>query len=54
MSPARSGIVTKASDCVYSSASNYVRNEVIIDVWVASVPIIDFTQQNSIIEINEW
>ena len=26
----------------------------IIDICVASVPIIDFTKQNSIIEMNEW
>ena len=39
---------------VYSSASNYVRNEGIINVCIPSVPIIDFTKQNSIIEINEW
>jgi REP element-mobilizing transposase RayT len=54
MNPVRSGIVTKASEYVYSSASNYVRNEGIINVCIPSVPIIDFTKQNSIIEINEW
>ena len=26
----------------------------IIDICVASVPIIDFTKQNSIIDMNEW
>ena len=54
MNPVRSGIITKASDYVYSSALNYVRNEGIIDVCIASVPIIDFTKKNSLIEINEW
>lgn len=37
----------------YTSASNYVKNEGIMDACVASEPIIDFTKQNSIIEINE-
>lgn len=54
LNPVRSGIVTKASDYCYSSASNYVRKEGIVDVCIASVPIIDFTKQNSIIEINDW
>jgi REP element-mobilizing transposase RayT len=54
MNPVRAGIVAKASDFLYSSAPNYVGKEGIIDVYVASVPIIDFTKQNSIIEINEW
>jgi thermostable 8-oxoguanine DNA glycosylase len=54
MNPVRSALVFKASDYVYSSASNYVRNEGIIDINIASVPIIDFTKQNSLIEINEW
>ena len=39
---------------VYSNASNFVRNEGIVDVAVSSVPIIDFTKPGSIIEINEW
>ena len=42
------------SDYIYSSASNYVRKEGIINVNIVSVPIIDFTKQNSIIELNEW
>ncbi|MCA0362977.1 MAG: transposase [Bacteroidetes bacterium] len=54
MNSARSGLVSKASDYVYSSASNYVRNEGIVDVAVSSVLIIDFTKPGSIIEINEW
>ena len=54
MNTVRSGIVIKASYYVYSNASNHVRNEGIIDVCVASVPIIDTSKQNSIIEINEW
>ena len=54
MNHVRSGIVTKASEYVYSSASNYVRNEGIIDVCIASIPIIDFTWKNSLIEINKW
>jgi thermostable 8-oxoguanine DNA glycosylase len=54
MNPVRSALVLKASDYVYSSASNYVRNEGIIDINIASIPIIDFTKQNSLIEINEW
>ena len=54
MNPVRSVLVTKASDFVYSSASNYVRDEGIIEVCISSTPIIDFTKKKSIIEINEW
>ncbi len=54
MNPVRSGIINRASDYVYSSASNYVRNEGIINVCIASPPIIDFSKRNAIIEIREW
>ena len=45
-------IVSRGSDFVYSSASNFVRNEGVIEVCISSVPIIDPMKQKSIIEIN--
>lgn len=54
MNPVRAGIVLKASEYLYSSASNYVHGKGLLDVNVASIPIIDFTKQNRLIEINEW
>jgi len=41
MNPVRAGIVSKASDYLYSSASNYVDRESLIPVTVAGIPIIN-------------
>lgn len=54
MNPVRANIVSKASEYMYSSPSNYVYAKGLLDVTVAPIPIIDFTKQNRIIEINEW
>jgi hypothetical protein len=54
MNPVRSGLVLKASEYLYSSASNYTKNKGLIDVSIASLPIIDLTKQNNLIKIDEW
>jgi REP element-mobilizing transposase RayT len=54
MNPVKAGIVRKASDYLYSSASNYVGDEGLLNVCVAPPPITDFMKKPSIIEINEW
>jgi REP element-mobilizing transposase RayT len=41
MNPVRAGIVSNASDYLYSSASNYLLKESLISVEMASVPIIN-------------
>ena len=41
LNPVRSHIVSKASDYVYSSASNYVNNEGIVKVTLVSNAIVD-------------
>jgi REP element-mobilizing transposase RayT len=53
VNPVRAGIVSKASDYLYSSASNYVRDEGIIDIYRPSLPIIDVLSKSSI-EIGAW
>jgi hypothetical protein len=41
MNPVRSGIVSKASDYLYSSASNYVGRLSLLDVTLADMPILE-------------
>ncbi len=41
MNPVRSGIVARASDYLYPSASNYVGKPSLIDVTLADMPILD-------------
>lgn len=41
MNPVRAGIVSRASDYLYSSASNYVGRESLLDLTLAKIPIIN-------------
>jgi REP element-mobilizing transposase RayT len=47
MNPVRSGIVAKASDYVYSSASNYIENKGLIDIVKADIQIVDVLKSSS-------
>ena len=52
--PVRAGMVKKASHYCYSSASNYVHNEGIIEITLADNPIIDTVKPISMINQTLW
>ncbi len=55
MNPVRAGIVSKASEYIYSSASNYVEKESILDIIVPSIPILNPLAKNGYdIDIGLW
>ncbi|MCP9762702.1 REP-associated tyrosine transposase [Lacihabitans soyangensis] len=55
MNPVRAGIVSKASDYLYSSASNYMQKESLIPVTLPSNPIINPLKKSGYdIEIDLW
>jgi REP element-mobilizing transposase RayT len=55
MNPIRAGIVSKASDFLYSSASNYVLKKGILDVSIPSTPIINPLKSSGYdIDISSW
>jgi REP element-mobilizing transposase RayT len=55
MNPLRAKIVSRASDYLYSSASNYVGKDSVFDgVTLMSNPIVNPMNSNWMAEINEW
>lgn len=55
MNPVRAGIVSKASEYLYSSASNYVHGKGLINFELPSNPIIDALGKDRFnFEIDEW
>ncbi|GIZ08741.1 transposase [Flavobacterium sp. UMI-01] len=54
MNPVRAGIVSKASDYLYSSASNYVKDEGIISITKAGNPAVDVLKPFSISNHYIW
>lgn len=55
MNPIRSGIVSKASDYLYSSASNYVGKESLLNVSLADNPIINPLKSSGFdVDIGLW
>jgi REP element-mobilizing transposase RayT len=55
MNPVRAKIVAKASDYLYSSASNYVGKDSVFEgVNLMSSPIIEATKNDWITEISSW
>lgn len=54
MNPIRAGIVSKASHYLYSSASNYVNDEGIIQITKVDNPVIDVLKPSSISNNYIW
>jgi hypothetical protein len=54
LNPLRSGIVEKASQYIYSSASNYVNDVGLLAIEKADVPIVDVLNLNSFVKYNEY
>ena len=54
LNPVRAGIVEKASNYKYSSASNYVNNEGLITVEIVDNPVVDVLKKASITKYNQY
>lgn len=54
LNPVRAGIVEKASHYRYSSASNYVNNEGLLNVEIVDNPVIDVLKKGSITKYNQY
>ena len=54
LNPVRAGIVVKASHYLYSSASNYVTNQGLLNIELVDNPIIDVLKASSITRFNQY
>ncbi|MCK0158857.1 transposase [Cellulophaga sp. F20128] len=55
LNPVRSGVVVKASHYLYSSASNYVEGDGILDITLADNPVIgDTTKDETFLKSISW
>ena len=54
LNPIRAGIVSKASEYIYSSASNYVHDSGLIVITKADNPIVDVLNLNNFSKYNEY
>jgi REP element-mobilizing transposase RayT len=54
LNPVRAGIVEKASQYIYSSASNYVNDSGLLCIEKADVPIVDVLNFNNFSKYNEY
>lgn len=50
LNPVRAGIVEKAADYIYSSASNYVHNKGIVDVELVEISLRSDLNSNNIMK----
>ncbi len=50
MNPVRSGLVKKVEDYIYSSASNYINNQGLVEVELAEIPKVDVLKESSFIK----
>jgi hypothetical protein len=54
LNPVRAGIVEKASQYIYSSASNYVSDSGLLKIEKATIPILDVLNLNNFTKYNEY
>jgi REP element-mobilizing transposase RayT len=54
LNPVRAGIVEKAADYIYSSASNYVNNKGIVDVELVEISLRSNLNSNDILKHNSY
>ena len=54
LNPVRSGLVAKASHYKYSSASNYVNEEGVLDITKADIPLIDTLRDSAFWKSISW
>ncbi len=54
LNPVRGGIVEKASQYIYSSASNYVLDKGLLPIEKADNPIVNVLNSNAFVRYNEY
>lgn len=54
MNPVKAGIVKRPQDYIYSSASNYIDNEGLINITLADNPVIDTLKVSNITKLNRY
>lgn len=54
LNPVRAGIVEKASEYIYSSASNYINNIGLLCIEKADIPVVDALNFNDFSKYNEY
>jgi hypothetical protein len=54
LNPVRAGIVSKASDYIYSSASNYVNESGLLPIEKVTNPVIAVSNLNNFTKYNEY
>ena len=54
LNPVRAGIVEKASEYIYSSASNYINDVGLLCIEKADIPIVDVLNFNNFSKYNEY
>lgn len=54
LNPVRAGLVVKASDYIYSSASNYANGEGILTIEKADNPVVDVLRKSSFDNYNSY
>ena len=54
MNPVRAGLVVKASDYIFSSASNYANGEGILTIGKADNPVVDVLRNSSFDNYNSY
>ena len=54
MNPVRAGIVEKASEYIYSSASNYINNIGLLCIEKADIPVVDVLNFSNFSKYNEY
>ena len=54
LNPVRAGILEKASEYIYSSASNYVHDKGLITIEKADNPVVDVLNLNNFTKYNEY
>ena len=52
--PVRAGLVEKAQDYIYSSASNYVNGKGLVEIELAENPVVDVTKPNEFWKYNNY
>lgn len=54
LNPVRAGYISKASDYIYSSASNYIKDCGLLSIEKAENPVVDILDSKSVFRFNHY
>ena len=54
LNPVRAGLVEKASDYVYSSASNYMNDKGLLEIEIVDNPVVDVLKKSALTKFNQF